>query len=58
MKLIINLYQPSIATNDDSIRGSSMVHTKANPFLACPETIADARSAHNPAANLAASAEC
>ena len=35
-----------------------MVHTKANPFLARPETIADARSAHNPAANLAASAEC
>jgi len=40
------------------IRGNSMVHTKANPFLARPETIADARSAHNPAANLAASAEC
>ena len=39
-------------------RVNSMIHTKANPFLARPETIADARSAHNPAANLAASAEC
>lgn len=38
--------------------GNSMNHTRANPFLARPETIADARSAHSPAANLAAHAEC
>lgn len=35
-----------------------MSSTKANPFLTRPETIADARSAHNPAASLAAHAEC
>jgi hypothetical protein len=40
------------------INGNKMIRTKAKPFLARPETIADARSAHNPAANLAAHAEC
>jgi len=39
-------------------RVNSMIHTKTNPFLARLETIADARSTHNLAANLAASAEC
>lgn len=32
--------------------------TSAKPFLACPCIIAEARSAHNPAASLAARAEC
>lgn len=33
-------------------------HTRAKPFLARPETISAARSAHKPAASLAARAEC
>lgn len=38
--------------------GKYVFHTKAKPFLARPETIAEARSAHKPAASLAARAEC
>lgn len=34
------------------------VHTIANPFLARPESISEARSAHKPAASLADRAEC
>jgi len=33
-------------------------HTRAKPFLARPEKIAVARSAHKPAASRAAHAEC
>lgn len=35
-----------------------MHYTKAKPFFARPEITAEARSAHNPAASLAARAEC
>lgn len=33
-------------------------HTRAKPFFECPEIIVEARSAHKPAAILAARAEC